>query len=140
MTREEFRTKIAEKGYLLLDGGTGSVLRTMGMPAGVSTEKWAYEHPEVIGELQRQYAQAGSDVIYAPTFAANRISLENMGIQVSNCSRFGYTAPRAKNLLLRGTEPDHGKADAGKCRRQGAGGRRYIYYRKSHGTLWPHDL
>ena len=80
MTREEFRTKIAEKGYLLLDGGTGSVLRTMGMPAGVSTEKWAYEHPEVIGELQRQYAQAGSDVIYAPTFAANRISLENMGI------------------------------------------------------------
>mgnify|MGYP002589100825 CR=1 FL=1 len=67
MTREEFRTKIAEKGYLLLDGGTGSVLRTMGMPAGVSTEKWAYEHPEVIGELQRQYAQAGSDVIYAPT-------------------------------------------------------------------------
>ena len=80
MTREEFRTKIAEKGYLLLDGGTGSVLRTMGMPAGVSTEKWAYEHPEVIGELQRQYAEAGSDVIYAPTFAANRISLENMGI------------------------------------------------------------
>ena len=53
MTREEFRTKIAEKGYLLLAGGTGSVLRTMGMPAGVSTEKWAYEHPEVIGELQR---------------------------------------------------------------------------------------
>ena len=80
MTRGEFRTKIAEKGYLLLDGGTGSVLRTMGMPAGVSTEKWAYEHPEVIGELQRQYAEAGSDVIYAPTFAANRISLENMGI------------------------------------------------------------
>nr|WP_317412375.1 SGNH/GDSL hydrolase family protein [uncultured Solibaculum sp.] len=27
-------------------------------------------------------------------------SLENMGIQVNNCSRFGYTAPRAKNLLL----------------------------------------
>ena len=80
MTREEFRTKIAEKGYLLLDGGTGSVLRTMGMPAGVSTEKWAYEHPEVIGELQRQYAEAGSDVIYAPTFAANRITLEKMGI------------------------------------------------------------
>lgn len=101
MTREEFRTKIAEKGYLLLDGGTGSVLRTMGMPAGVSTEKWAYEHPEVIGELQRQYAQAGSDVIYAPTFAANRISLENMGIAD----------------IDRGTEPDHGKADAGKCRR-----------------------
>ena len=121
MTREEFCTKIAEKGYLLLDGGTGSVLRTMGMPAGVSTEKWAYEHPEVIGELQRQYAQAGSDVIYAPTFAANRISLENMGIA---------------DMIVELNQT----MDAGKCRRQGAGGRRYLHYRKSHGTLWTHDL
>lgn len=67
MTEENDKRRISYKNcrkrYLLLDGGTGSVLRTMGMPAGVSTEKWAYEHPEVIGELQRQYAEAGSDVI-----------------------------------------------------------------------------
>ncbi|MDO4261977.1 MAG: homocysteine S-methyltransferase family protein [Eubacteriales bacterium] len=80
MTREEFRKRLDEKGVLLLDGGTGSVLRTMGMPAGVSTELWAYEHPEEVAALQRRYADAGADIIYAPTFGANRISLENMGL------------------------------------------------------------
>ena len=79
MTREEFRSMI-EKGTILLDGGTGSCLRKRGMPAGVCTELWAYEHPEVIAELQREYADAGSQIIYAPTFSANRVSLENMGL------------------------------------------------------------
>ena len=65
---------------VLLDGGTGSCLRKRGMPAGICTEKWAYEHPEVIAQLQREYADAGSQIIYAPTFSANRISLENMGL------------------------------------------------------------
>lgn len=65
---------------MLLDGGTGSCLRKMGMPAGVCTEQWVYEHPEVIQTLQEEYAQAGSQIVYAPTFGANRISLGNMGL------------------------------------------------------------
>lgn len=80
MTREEFRLLI-EKGPVLLDGGTGSCLRSMGMPAGVCTEQWVYEHPEVIAKLQREYADAGSQVVYAPTFGANRVSLGNMGLE-----------------------------------------------------------
>ncbi len=79
MTREEFRL-LTEEGPVLLDGGTGSCLRSMGMPAGVCTEQWVYEHPEVIGRLQREYADAGSRILYAPTFGANRISLGNMGL------------------------------------------------------------
>lgn len=80
MTREEFRSFIKEKGVVLLDGGTGSCLRKRGMPAGICTEKWVYEHPDVIAQLQQEYADAGSQIIYAPTFSANRISLENMGL------------------------------------------------------------
>lgn len=80
MTREEFRLLI-EKGPVLLDGGTGSCLRKMGMPAGVCTEQWVYEHPEVIEKLQQEYADAGSHIIYAPTFGANRVSLKNMGLE-----------------------------------------------------------
>lgn len=80
MTREEFRA-LTKKGTVLLDGGTGSCLRKRGMPAGVSTERWAYEHPEVIAQLQREYMDAGSQIIYAPTFGANRISLRNMGLE-----------------------------------------------------------
>ncbi len=79
MTREEFQL-LLEQGPVLLDGGTGSCLRNMGMPAGVCTEQWVYEHPEVIAKLQQGYAEAGSQIIYAPTFGANRVSLENMGL------------------------------------------------------------
>lgn len=80
MTREEFRLR-AEKGLLMLDGGTGSNLRKRGMPVGVSTEQWIYEHFDVEAGLQREYADAGSQIIYAPTFGANRESLKNMGIE-----------------------------------------------------------
>ena len=79
MTREEFRA-LTEKGTVLLDGGTGSCLRSMGMPAGVCTEQWVYEHPKAIKKLQTEYALAGSQIIYAPTFGANRISLGNVGL------------------------------------------------------------
>ena len=83
MTREEFRVLVEEKGPVILDGGTGYCLRKMGMPVGVSTEQWVYEHPEEIARLQREYADAGSMVIYAPTFGANRETLKGMGLEAN---------------------------------------------------------
>lgn len=93
MTREEF-DKLTAKGSVLLDGATGSVLRTRGLPVGVSTELWILEHPEVLQGLQREYAGAGSQIIYAPTFAANRISLRNFNLQ----ERVGELNPRLVKL------------------------------------------
>ena len=80
MTKQEFK-ELIEKRPLILDGATGSNLRLMGMPAGVCTEKWVNEHPEVIQKLQKAYVEAGSMVVYAPTFMANRISLKNVGLE-----------------------------------------------------------
>ena len=80
MTKQEFR-ELLSKGSLILDGATGSNLRLMGMPAGVCTEKWVNEHPEVIQRLQKAYVDAGSMAVYAPTFMANRISLKNVGLE-----------------------------------------------------------
>jgi len=80
MTKQEFK-ELAERKIILLDGATGSNLRKAGMPAGVCTEQWALEHPEIITELQRAYVEAGSDIIYAPTFSANRLSLAMHGLQ-----------------------------------------------------------
>ena len=80
MTKQEFRA-LLNKGPLILDGATGSNLRLMGMPAGVCTEKWVNEHPEAIQKLQKAYVDAGSMVVYAPTFMANRISLKNVGLE-----------------------------------------------------------
>lgn len=73
MTRKEFR-QMAASGPIILDGATGSNLRNAGLPAGVSTESWVLEHPDVLSALQRAYADAGSQIIYAPTFGANAIT------------------------------------------------------------------
>lgn len=80
MKKDEFRALLT-KGPILLDGATGSNLLKMGMPRGIPTELWVEEHPEVIKKLQRAYLEAGSQIIYAPTFLANRIGLKSHGIE-----------------------------------------------------------
>lgn len=80
MTKQEFR-ELAERGTIFLDGATGSNLRSAGMPVGVSPELWVLEHPEVLLELQRGYVEAGSMVVMAPTFSANRLGLKGFGLE-----------------------------------------------------------
>lgn len=80
MTRQEF-DELTKKGVVLLDGATGSNLRKAGMPVGISSEQWVLENPKVLQELQSAYVEAGSQIVYAPTFAANRISLRNFDLQ-----------------------------------------------------------
>lgn len=72
--------ELTQQGIILLDGATGSNLTKAGMPKGVSTELWTLEHGELLIGLQRDYVEAGSQIIYAPTFAANRISLSGFGL------------------------------------------------------------
>lgn len=79
MTKKEFREWIKE-GPVFLDGATGSNLMKRGMPFGVCTEAWVLEHPETIQELQKEYIEAGSDIVYAPTFTGNRIKLKEYGL------------------------------------------------------------
>lgn len=73
MTKEEF--KQLTKNPVLLDGATGSNLMASGMPRGVCTETWIMEHKDVILNLQKAYVEAGSQIIYAPTFGGNRLNL-----------------------------------------------------------------
>ena len=80
MTKKEFQ-ELVQKGPVLLDGATGSNLKKAGMPVGVCAELWVLEHPEVIKRLQKAYIEAGSQIIYAPTFSANRISLSMHGLE-----------------------------------------------------------
>ena len=61
---------------ILMDGATGTELRRLGMPDGACTEQWVLEHPQALLEVQRRYVDAGSRILLAPTFGANRASLE----------------------------------------------------------------
>lgn len=79
LTKQEFHDYLAS-GIHLLDGATGSNLMLAGMPKGCCTEKWILENPKAILDLQRRYAEAGSQIIYAPTFQAQPIALEKVGL------------------------------------------------------------
>ena len=79
LSTNEFQQKIRD-GLCLLDGATGSNLRLAGMPKGASTELWVLENPEPLVSLQRAYARAGSQIIYAPTFQAQPIALKAHGM------------------------------------------------------------
>lgn len=65
---------------IVLDGATGSNLSLNGMPAGVCPEKWTLDNPEVILKIQSGFISAGSDILYAPTFGANREKLSRFGL------------------------------------------------------------
>lgn len=79
MTKKEWKQLIT-KQKLILDGATGSNLQKLGLPAGVCPEAWILEHPEIMCNLQREYIQAGTNILYAPTFSGNRIKLEEYGL------------------------------------------------------------
>ena len=79
LTREQF-TELLKGGPLLLDGATGSNLQKAGMPRGCCTEEWILANPEPLVALQRAYANAGSRIIYAPTFQAQPIALERVNL------------------------------------------------------------
>lgn len=97
MTREEFQR--LTQSIVLLDGATGSNLMAQGMPRGVCAELWIMEHKDVIFALQEAYAEAGSRIIYAPTFGGNRINLTRYGladrIEEINSTLVSYTREAA---------------------------------------------
>lgn len=80
MNREEFQALIKEHP-IFLDGATGSNLQKKGMPVGVCPEKWILENPEKLIELQRAFIDAGTNIVYAPTFTANWIKLREYGLE-----------------------------------------------------------
>ncbi len=79
LTKQEFHKRL-ENGPVFLDGATGSNLMRAGMPKGCCTEEWILANPEALVSLQHSYAKAGSQIIYAPTFQAQPIALERVGL------------------------------------------------------------
>lgn len=80
MNKQEFHALIKEKP-IFLDGATGSNLQKQGMPTGVCPEQWILEHRDILIGLQRAFVDAGTNIVYAPTFTANRIKLKEYGLE-----------------------------------------------------------
>ena len=79
MNRTAFRDLVARRP-VFLDGSTGVELLKLGLPAGACPEKWAADNPDAIQAIHRAYAEAGSDIILACTFGANRLKLADHGL------------------------------------------------------------
>lgn len=88
---------------LILDGATGTELQKRGYKGDVSAEQWVLEHPESIIDVQTGYVAAGSQVLYAPSFGANRRKLEEHGI-------FNRTADYNRRLAELSKKAADGKA------------------------------
>lgn len=82
MDRSEFGRLLAER-IVFFDGATGTELQKAGMPNGVCPEKWILDNPEALIRLQSSYVEAGTDILLAPTFTANRIKLAEYGLEAS---------------------------------------------------------
>ena len=80
MTRKEFQDLVRDK-VIFLDGATGSNLQKRGLPNGVCPEQWILENKEVMLQLQKEYVAAGTNILYSPTFTANRIKLAEFGLE-----------------------------------------------------------
>lgn len=105
LTKKQFQ-KILEKGSVLLDGATGSNLQAMGMPRGCCSEVWILEHPNALIALQEQYVSSGSQILYAPTFQAQPIALEKVGLaeqtEKINARLVALSRQAAGNALVAG--------------------------------------
>ena len=84
----------------------GTMLQKQGLKLGQKPELVCLEHPEAVTAIHRQYAQAGSNILYANTFGANRLKLRDTGHTVAEvisvaigCAKDGARGTGAKVAL-----------------------------------------
>ena len=58
---------------VVLDGGTGTLLQKVGIPAGVSTEEWNLTHPDELVKIHKAYYDAGSNIVMTNTFGGSYV-------------------------------------------------------------------
>lgn len=80
---------LKEKEFIILDGGLGTMLQQAGMKMGEVPELLNITNPQMVADIHRQYVLAGSDIVYANTFGANRHKMEKTGKTVKEIIEAG---------------------------------------------------
>ena len=68
---------------VILDGAMGTEMQKKGLKPGETPELWNLTEPEKIISIHKSYLEAGSGLIYACTFGANRRKLARSGAEPS---------------------------------------------------------
>ena len=72
---EHLARVLAGKDFLLFDGAMGTELQARGAKTGEVPELLNFTDPDVVTDVARSYVQAGSEMVLANTFGANRLKL-----------------------------------------------------------------
>jgi len=86
----DFRTLLKTKEFVILDGAMGTMLQAKGLEMGGTPEALNIDKPDWLVDIHRQYINAGSDIVYANTFGANRHKLEKCGLYCPAGYSCGY--------------------------------------------------
>jgi 5-methyltetrahydrofolate--homocysteine methyltransferase len=70
-----------EEGFIIGDGGYGAIIQSRGLAADEPVEIWNLSRPAEIEAIHREFLAAGSELLQANTFGANRISLHRHGLE-----------------------------------------------------------
>lgn len=79
---DKFYTLLENNNFVFLDGGMGTMLQSSGIETGHIPEILNITNADAIMNIHRAYCEAGSDIIYANTFGANRYKLKDSGYSV----------------------------------------------------------
>jgi 5-methyltetrahydrofolate--homocysteine methyltransferase len=71
--------RIRSGEVLVADGATGTLLQQRGMPPGSCPELLNLSQEDLVASVPRDYADAGSDMVYTNSFGGNRIRLRRCG-------------------------------------------------------------
>lgn len=80
--------------FIFLDGGMGTMLQAAGLPMGQLPELWNITAPEKVTAVHRRYIDAGSSILYANTFGANRHKVAKSGYTPAELIAGGIRAAR----------------------------------------------
>lgn len=78
----DFKRLLNSKEFVVLDGAMGTMLQAKGLEMGGTPEALNIDKPDWLTDIHRQYIEAGSDIVYANTFGANRFKLKKCGYTV----------------------------------------------------------
>ena len=109
MAKKDFLEQLQANKVLVADGATGTNLQQVGLPVGASAEVWVLDNPEAIQDLNRDFIQAGADILLTCTFGATRRRLEasNLADQFEAINRQAVAITRSavddRDILVAGS-------------------------------------
>ena len=99
--------ELLKNDFVILDGAMGTMLQKKGMEVGTVPETLNILKPEWIVDIHRQYIEAGSQIVYANTFGANRLKMANTDFSVAEIVAAAIkNARKAADLEYEGKKTD----------------------------------